>query len=362
MSGTTAPDRPFRSLSIIHSPRRAPAAVARRLADRLAEPGPADLVAALQRRVADLLGKQAALLLPTGKMAQQIALRLHAEHRGLRTFAAHPTCHLTNWEFDGYAVVHGLRCHDLGTRHTLFTAADIEAAPEPLAAVVWELPQREIGGVLPSWETLRAQLAVARSAGAATHLDGARLWEAATGYERPVAEIAGGFDTVYVSLYKTLEVPRGALLVGDTAFIKQAWAWAVRLAGESAGNWPIAALGLQALDEVLPRLGAYRQHARALATAIAGTDVADIVPDPPQTPLFQVHVSEAAAHVAAAHAELRERTGLELFHAVRSTDHPRRCHFEVSVSEGAMTVEPAEVAEFVTAMVRRAHELAGAGR
>lgn len=65
MSGTTAPERPLRSLSIIQSPRRAPAAVARRLADHLAEPGPADLVAALQRRVADLLGKQAALLLPT---------------------------------------------------------------------------------------------------------------------------------------------------------------------------------------------------------------------------------------------------------------------------------------------------------
>lgn len=360
MTADTTAAASARTLSVINSPRRHPAAVARHLADHLAatrEPNP---VAALQRRIADLLGKQAALLVPTGKMAQQIALRIHADHRGRRAFAAHPTCHLVNWEFEGYSAVHGLRFHALGDRHRLLSLADVEQVPEPPAAVVWELPQREMGGVLPDFDMLLEQVAAARLAGAAAHLDGARLWEAAAGYGRTLQEVAACFDSVYVSLYKTLEVPRGAVLAGDRDFVEQAWAWAVRLGGESAGNWPIGTLGLMALDEVLPRTGAHLERARALAEAIAATGAADIVPEVPHTALFHVHVAGSAHDIATAHAELAAETSLELFHAVRTTDHPRRCFFEISVSEGAMEIEPAEVAAFVAAMVRRAAESATA--
>ncbi|WP_051840033.1 threonine aldolase family protein [Streptomyces sp. NRRL F-5126] len=350
----------IRSLSVVNTPRRRPAAVARRLADRLARTPEPDAVRELQRRVAGLLGKEAALLLPTGKMAQQIALRVHADLRRRRAFAGHPTCHLANWEFEGYSAVHGLRFHALGDRHTLFAGADIEGVPEPLAAVVWELPQREIGGVLPDFGALREQIGTARAKGAAVHLDGARLWESAAGYGRSLDEIAALFDSVYVSLYKTLEVPRGAMLAGDREFVEQAWAWAVRLGGESGGNWPLGALGLMALEEIVPRTGRHLEHARALAAAIAATGVAEVVPDPPQTALFHVHLDLPPGPVAAAHAELVEETGLELFHALRTTDHPRRCFFELSVGEGAMDISPTEVAELVTTMTRRAADRASA--
>jgi threonine aldolase len=360
MTGTTTATGGIRTLSVVNSPRRDPAAVARRLADRLASTNESNPVRALQRRVADLLGKEAALLLPTGKMAQQIALRVHADRRGRRAFAAHPTCHLVNWEFEGYSAVHGLRFHALGDRHRLFSLADIEDVPEPLAAVVWELPQRELGGVLPDFEALQVQVAAARLAGAGVHLDGARLWEAAAGYGLSLRGTAACFDSVYVSMYKTLEVPRGALLAGDRDFVEEAWAWAVRLGGESVGNWPLGALGLMALDEVLPRTGAHLKRARALAEAIAATGVADLVPEVPHTALFHVHLAESAQDVATAHAELAAETGLELFHAVRSTDHPCRCFFEISVSEGAMEIDPAEVAASVAALVRRAAEHAAA--
>ena len=73
---------------------------------------------------------------------------------------------------------------------------------EPPAALVIELPQRDLGGQLPSWDELRTQTGWARDRGAAAHLDGARLWEAAAGYDRSPAEIAALFDTTYVSFYK----------------------------------------------------------------------------------------------------------------------------------------------------------------
>ncbi len=147
--------------------------------------GPDGPVAVLERRMASLLGKQAAVFFPSGTMAQQVALRIHGDRRGRRAFAAHPQSHLEVWEHRGYSVVHGLRCHPTGDRHRLMTLADLTAIGEPLAAVVWELPQRDIGGLLPEWDDLVAQTEAMRERGAAIHLDGARLWEAQTYYARP---------------------------------------------------------------------------------------------------------------------------------------------------------------------------------
>src|SRR5262249_35988329 len=162
---------------------------------------------------------------PTGAMAQQVALRIHAETRSRAGVAFHPQCHMEANEQHGYAVVHGLRAHLLGDRHRLVTPADLDAVGEPLAALLLELPQRDIGGQLPVWEDLVAVIDRARARDAAVHMDGARLWEAQPFYDRPHAEIAALFDSAYVSLYKGLEGVRGAVLAGDEQFIAAAQVW-----------------------------------------------------------------------------------------------------------------------------------------
>lgn len=126
--------------------------------------GPDGPMAVLERRLAGLLGKEAALFFPSGTMAQQVALRVHAARSGRRGFAAHPLCHLEQWEKQGYNVVHGLWLHRAGDPNTLMTATDLAAIGEPLAAVLWELPQRDLGGLLPEWDDLAEQVAVARAA------------------------------------------------------------------------------------------------------------------------------------------------------------------------------------------------------
>src|SRR5688500_2527462 len=87
--------------------------------------GPEGPVAVLERRLAELLGKEAALFFPSGTMAQQTALRVHADRRGRRTFAAHPQSHLDMWEEQGYNAVHSLRMHRTGDPHELMTAGDL---------------------------------------------------------------------------------------------------------------------------------------------------------------------------------------------------------------------------------------------
>ncbi|HEY8144925.1 MAG TPA: beta-eliminating lyase-related protein [Kofleriaceae bacterium] len=318
---------------------------------------PDEPMAALEGRVAELLGKEKALFFPSGTMAQQVALRIHAEHRGRKAFAAHPQTHLDVWEQRGYSAIHGLQFQPVGDRHELMTAADLASIGEPLAAVLWELPQRDIGGALPGWDDLSEQVALARVRGAAAHMDGARLWEAQTFYRRTFAEIAGLFDTVYVSLYKGLAGLRGALLVADAATVAEAAVWQKRLGGSINETWPVAISALIGLDTLLPRMPAFREHAIAIAAALAADGVARVVPDPPQAPMFHIHLPAPRRAVELAGAAMIADHGTQLFGRVRSSPDPTRCSFEVSVGENAMELAPAEVAALIRELVDRAAAL-----
>ena len=182
--------------------------------------GDGGVVAVLEAEVRDLLGKPAAAFMPSGTMAQQIALRVHADRRSSRVVAFHPTCHLELHEDKAYQRLHGLVGRTLGDGRELITLSDLEGIREPLAALLIELPQREIGGRLPAWDDLVALVDTARARGAAVHLDGARLWETGPFYERPLAEIAALFDTVYVSFYKGLGGLAGSMLLGEPDVVR----------------------------------------------------------------------------------------------------------------------------------------------
>ncbi|MER6990975.1 beta-eliminating lyase-related protein [Saccharopolyspora hirsuta] len=198
-----------RSLALHSSLRRKPHDLLRQWADLVGpDTSPEEPVARLEARIAELLGAPAALFFPTGAMAQQVALRVHAERRGRWTLAGHPHLHLDNWDLQGYNAVHGLRFLRVGDRNELLGEADLAAIGEPLAAVVWELPQRDLGGLLPEWDQLRAQDDLVRSRGAAVHLDGGRIFEAQPFYDRPHEEIAGLFDTAYILPYEVVELVR----------------------------------------------------------------------------------------------------------------------------------------------------------
>jgi threonine aldolase len=347
-----------RSLFLHSNLRRSPHQTLQRMLE-LVDPdmppnGPDGPVAVLERRIAELLGKEAAAFFPSGTMAQQVALRIHAERRGRQAFAAHPQSHLEVWEHRGYSVVHGLRCHPTGDRHRLMTLADLAALGVPLAAVVWELPQRDIGGLLPEWDELRAQVETMRGRGAAAHLDGARLWEAQTYYARPFAEISALFDTVYVSLYKALQGTGGAVLAAEAGIVEEARVWRRRLGGDLYDAWPVALAALHGLENTLPRQPAYREHAIAIAAAVNADGAARVVPDPPQTPLFHVHLPVAPAAAERGFAAVLDATGVELLGRIRSAPDPDRCSFEITIGENAMEFTPDEVAGLVHDVLRHA--------
>ena len=316
--------------------------------------GSGERIERLERRVAELLGKEAAVFMPSGTMAQPIALRIWCERRGLRTVAFHPTCHLELHEEKGYERLHGLHGKLVGDPNRLITLDDLEALREPVAALLLELPQREIGGLLPSWDDLGAQAAWAREREIALHMDGARLWEAQPFYDRPHAEIAALFDSVYVSFYKGLGGIAGAALAGDAALVAEARVWQRRQGGNLVTLHPFVVAAELALDERLDRMPVHAAHARALAAALAEVDGVDIVPDPPQTPLFHVLLRGDRERLAEAALQIAEERKVFLFADPSSTTSPSWQRHEVMVGEITLALEPAEVAELYAEVLTRA--------
>jgi threonine aldolase len=217
-----------------------------------------------------------------------------------------------------------------------------------------ELPQREIGGLLPDWHDLAAQAEWAHDRDVALHLDGARLWETGPFYSRPYAEIAGQFDSVYVSFYKGLRALAGAALAGDAELVAEARIWQRRHGGSVITLHPFVVSAELALDERLERMPAYFEHARLLAAALATLDGIEIVPDPPQTPLFHVLLHGDAERLSDAALSVAEERKVFLFGEVRSTTSPSWQRHEAMVGETALALDPDELHDLYAEILERA--------
>ena len=316
--------------------------------DRYGEGG---VVAELEAEVAALLGKPAAVFVPSGTMAQQIALRVHADRTGRRVVLWHPTCHLALHEDQAAERLHGLLPRPVGDPTGLVTVADLEGVAEYAAALLLELPQREIGGRLPAWDDLVAQTALARSHGTATHLDGARLLESLPFYGRTAAEVAALFDSVYLSLYKGLGGVAGCVLAGEEQLVAEAREWRHRHGGAMFGLWPYAAAGLAGLRLRAPRMPSYVAHAREVAAALSTLDGVRLVPHPPQTSMFHLMLDASRETLRTGLRRVAVERSVFLWPDVAPTEVPGWHKVELTVGDATLGFPPAEVRELVAAIL-----------
>jgi threonine aldolase len=284
---------------------------------------------ALQERVAALLGKEAALFLPSGTMANQVALRVLT--RPGDDVIVSQESHLVWHEAGAGAANAGVQFTAIGARG-VFTAADFSAACKPRGHVVYpattlvavENTHNRAGGVIFPQAHAQAVCAAARAGEIATFLDGARLWNVAVATGRPLAELAAPFDLVAVALSKGLGAPGGSLLAGSRALIARAGRYRRMFGGAMRQVGIFAAAGLYALEEHMQRLAEDHANARLIAERLAGSPRIRLDLATAQTNILVFELAPEAPDAATVVARAGER-GVLLFafgpRTVRAVTH-----------------------------------------
>jgi threonine aldolase len=238
-------------------------------------------VTRLQERVAELLGQEAGLFLPSGTMCNEIALRLHVGPAGDEVILDR-TAHPIIAEAGGPAALAGAMVRPLEGHGGVFTAEQVEGALRPLdrymprsRLVSVEQTTNMGGGRVWPLDTIRQVLGVAREHRLRTHLDGARLMNAVAASGTPAADYASGFDTAWLDFSKGLGAPVGAVLTGSRELIEEAWRWKQMMGGSMRQAGIVAAGCLYALDNHVERLAEDHENARLIAEGLAemGLDV-----------------------------------------------------------------------------------------
>ena len=229
---------------------------------------------ALQERVADLLGKEAALFLPSGTMCNQIALLVHCR-RGDEVIAA-DVAHIFTSEAGGGSSLAGVQTWPLATKRGMFASAEVAAAvrdpggrhsPRSRLLALEQTVNRGGGAVWPL-KAIEDVANTARQLGLSVHMDGARILNAQIASGVTAKRMAAPCDSVWLDLSKGLGCPVGAVLAGSRAFIDEAWAWKHRLGGALRQSGILAAAGIYALDHNVERLAEDHANARRLAEMI----------------------------------------------------------------------------------------------
>ena len=256
-------------------------------------------VNALQARIATLLGKEAALFVPTGTQSNLCGLMAHCQ-RG-EEYIVGQMAHTYRWEGGGAAVLGSIQPQPLvqqadGTMRLEDIAAAIKPDDAHFAVTRLLALENTWGGQILPMGYVEAATALARSKGLATHLDGARLFNAAVGSATPAIEIAKHFDSVSVCFSKGLGAPAGSALVGSKALIARAQRVRKMLGGGMRQAGVLAAAALHALDHHVERLADDHANARALAEGLQG--LPGVTVQMPQTNILFVDlVPEKAAGV-----------------------------------------------------------------
>ena len=272
-------------------------------------------VAKLEARVAELLGKEAAMFAPSGTMVNQLALRAHTEPGD--EVILDGNAHIYYYEGGAPAALAGVMCRCLPGVRGIFTAADLEAVLRPTdqhfpptKLVCLENTHNRGGGKIWPQDLVREIGTLTRERGIRLHLDGARLWNAAVARGVSERELAAEFDSVAVCFSKGLGAPVGSALCGSGEFIQRARRFRKMFGGGMRQAGSIAAGALHALKHHRERLAEDHANARALADGLSALPGIELDPAAVETNIVIARVTTVPADRLA--RELDE-AGLRVF-------------------------------------------------
>lgn len=254
----------------------------------------------LEGQTAELLGKEAALFVPSGTMANQVAIRGHTQPGD--EILVEANAHLYYYECGAPAALSGAMCRCLSGQRGIFTGADVEASLRPAdqhfprtRLVCLENTHNRGGGKVWSIGQIQDVAAAARKHGLQLHLDGARLWNASVASGIPERDYAAHFDTVSVCFSKGLGAPVGSALVGPKGFIERARRFRKMFGGGMRQAGIIAAGALFALRHHRARLAEDHANAKALASGLAAVSGLEADPAEVETNMVRFRVRSLPA-------------------------------------------------------------------
>ena len=307
----------------------------------------------LQDMVAELLGKEAALFLPSGTMCNQVAFSVHC--RAGDEILLHETAHPLLYEAGGAAALIGAVFRPLMGPRGMFTAAQVRQAMRPAVhfmprtrVVSIEQTANIVGGAVWPLREVEAVGSAARELGLARHMDGARLMNAVVSSGTPAKAFAAPVDSVWIDLTKGLGAPVGSVLAGSRGFIDEAWVFKQRLGGAMRQAGIIAAAGIYALTHNVSRLAEDHERARRLAAGLAEVPGIAVDADRVETNIVIFDVrgtglsgDEFAARTLASHAVRFSVIGPTTVRAVTHLDIPPGGVERALEAAGAATAEVA---------------------
>jgi len=246
----------------------------------------------LQERVASMLGLEAALFMPTGVMANEVAIRLWTRPGDEVLCDAHS--HVVDYELSGMAALSGVIPRTVVTERGHVTAKDIAASKRPrsyfrseVTLLVLENTHNLAGGTVVSPDDMQASTVTAHELGLKVHVDGARLWNAAVALGCDLKDLVSGADSAMVTLSKGLCAPVGSVLCADSESIERARRIRKQFGGGMRQIGHLAAAGLVAVETMVARLAEDHDKARRLAQIAAGARGARVIH--PETNILFVH-------------------------------------------------------------------------
>jgi threonine aldolase len=266
----------------------------------------------LEERVAELLGKEAALFVPSGTMSNQICVKAHTQPGD--ELLCEANCHIYNNEAGGPAMLSGVTCRTIEGDHGILDVTQLDGKVRPdddhqvrTRLVSLENTHNRGGGRIYPIEKIQAIHAWTRKHGLCLHLDGARLWNAIVATGIPAKRWGELFDTVSVCFSKGLGAPVGSALVGPREFVTRGRRIRKLFGGGMRQAGILAAAALYALDHHVERLADDHHNAQVIAQAIADTPRFDLTPPEVETNLIWFRVEREAGTAKDVAAALKER-------------------------------------------------------
>lgn len=307
------------------------------------------LVEKLEKRIADLLGKEQALFFHKGVTAQLAALKVIAEIKNNNKVILHPQSHISGDEQNSYQELLNLKGIEIGAIDQPFNSIEVASVSVPVATLLVEMPLRRAGFKLTPWSELKKMQSWTDRNNTHFHMDGARLWESTDYYKKSITEISDLFDSVYVSLYKGLGGLSGAVLTGNSAFIEKCKIWRSRLGGDLYSAFPMLVTALEGLDKYLDKIPSWVERAQKIASLL--NKINKIQVDIPHTNGFLIFVEGDCKKLNKKSTKLNKEFGFSLFYRFVKTESEHVQKAELQVGIGAEEISNQEIVDYFNALL-----------